>query len=353
MLLDREGRKEKKKTIKHKIQSVFIVVILFSIVATEYIWCLCNLLASPFNFLTFIVLLLIYINIISRFAASILSFKFVDQVNRMTDIAKAIANSKNLNKRVNQSSRDDELKKLEEALNGMLEQLEKSFEKQRRFVSDASHELRTPIAILQGYLDILEEWGFEDEAILKESVSSMKEETVHMKILIQNLLFLARSDQGNITINFNLIKLDTIIKKLVKDINLISGDRKVIGEIEHALRIEGDSELMVQMLRALVENSIQYTDEDGSITIRLYEENNYARIDVEDNGIGIPKEDIEKVFERFYRVQEARDKNSGGSGLGLSLVKKIVDIHNGKIEIESEQTKGTKIGILLPIENKS
>lgn len=344
--------KKHNKTIKHKTQTVFIGIIILTIIIIKLIDIIVSNVISPLNIIITIVVYFVYIFYVSSFAAGLLSFKFVDQVNRMTGVAKAIANSKNLEKRVKQSSREDELKNLEEALNSMLDKLENSFDKQRRFVSDASHELRTPVSILKGYLDILNEWGLKDEQILKESIESMKEETYHMKKLIENLLFLARADQGHIPLSIHRIELKSIIEKLITDIKLISINREISCEVNEVVQINGDSELILQLLRALAENSIKYTDDDGSIIINLNKKKNYARIDIIDDGIGIPKKDIEKVFERFYRVEEARDKNSGGSGLGLSLVKRIVDMHDGKIEIESQQGKGTKIGILLPISKK-
>lgn len=267
----------------------------------------------------------------------------------MTDIAKSIANSKDLKKRVDVSDHPDELSNLEEALNDMLAKLENSFTRQKQFVSDASHELRTPISIIKGYLDILDEWGKEDNTLLDESIQSMKEETYHIKKLIENLLFLARADQEQLVVSYEEIELDNIIKKLIRDTKMIAGKRTVKCDANEAVIINGDKELILQMLRSLVENCIEYTEKNGEITINLYKEKNYALIHIIDDGIGICAKDIERIFDRFYRVEEARTKDSGGSGLGLSLVKKIVDIHNGRINVTSELGKGTKMSVYMPL----
>lgn len=349
MLLDK--RKKSKNTIKHKITTFIITIVILTYLVIEVIRAVFLQLSIPFSTIASVIIFISYAYIISRFSANLLSYKFVSQVNRMTDIAKAIANSNDLKKRVNISNHQDELSNLEEALNHMLSQLENAFEKQKQFVSDASHELRTPISIIKGYLDILDGWGKHDSELLDESIQSMKEETYHMKKLIENLLFLARADKGQVSISYEDILLNDMIVKLIRDTKMIAGTRLVSCEVNEVVSINGDKELILQMLRALAENCIKYTEEDGEITINLYKQKNYALIDIIDNGIGICPKDIERIFDRFYRVEEARTKDSGGSGLGLSLVKKIVDIHNGKIDVNSEPGKGTKMSIYIPLKD--
>ncbi len=348
-ILNCKNKKRKRnKTIRHKIATMIMCVLIFTYGISELIRIIFSHLKSPFNFLIGGIIFISYVYLISDYTANLLSFKFVHQVNRMTDLAKAIANSDDLKKRVSISNHEDELSNLEESLNSMLDKLQDSFEKQRRFVSDASHELRTPISIIQGYLDILDEWGKKDTSLLDESVKSMKEETYHMKMLIENLLFLARSDQGQLHVNYDEIELNLIIEKLIKDTRLIAKDKTIDNEINEPLIINGDRELILQMLRAIVQNSIKYTGNDGRIIINSYKENSYAVIDIIDNGIGIEQKNLDKIFERFYRVEEARSKDNGGSGLGLALVQKIINIHNGRINVNSEIGKGTKMSIYLP-----
>lgn len=346
----KKGKKHN-KTIKHKITTfIFSILILtyfiIKLISTIHLW-----VNSPYNIIAEVIIFVCYAYLISRFIANLLSYKFVSQVNSMTNIAKAIANSNDLKKRVNISDHQDELSNLEEALNSMLSQLDNAFERQRRFVSDASHELRTPVSIIKGYLDILDEWGKEDPTIFNESINSMKEETHNMKRLIENLLFLARSDQGQLLMNYEDIELTKIIKKLIRDTRMIAGNCKVQCWVNESLVIQGDKELILQMFRAIVDNSIKYTEDYGQIIINAIKEKEYALIDIIDNGIGISEKDVRKIFDRFYRVEEARVKDSSGSGLGLALVQKIVDIHKGKIGVSSELGKGTKMSIYLPLKD--
>lgn len=349
-ILNRQRRKRKRsKDIRHKMTTVILIVLIFTYAMSEITRIIFLHLKTPFNILVAGIIFISYAYFISDFTANLISYKFVSQVNKMTDIAKAISNSKDLKKRVDVSDHPDELSSLEEALNGMLDKLENAFEKQKQFVSDASHELRTPLSIIKGYLDILDEWGKKDDILLDESIQSMKEETYHMKKLLENLLFLARTDQGQLVVSYEYTKLDNIIEKLICDTKMIAGERTIKCNISETVTINGDKELILQMLRALVENCIKYTEENGEITINLYKQENYALIEVIDNGIGISEKDIQKIFDRFYRVKEVRTKDSGGNGLGLSLVKKIVDIHNGKINVTSELGKGTKMSVYIPL----
>lgn len=342
-------KRKHNKTIQHKITATIFYLIILTYIIVKLLNIIFNHLITPYNTIITICIFIIYSYLISSFIAKVLSYKFVDQVNNMANLAKAIARSKDLNRRVSISKQQDELSNLEEALNEMLNQIEIYYEKQQRFVSDASHELRTPIAIIKGYLDILDDWGKDDPMLLNESIKSMQEETYHMKKLIENLLFLAKSDQQQVSYEFELLQLDTLIDKVVKNSNLISKGKTIKSIISDPVQIIGDKELILQMLRALIENSIKYTSEAGLIIINCRKKNEFAKIEIIDDGIGISSKNLDEIFDRFYRVEEARDKNSGGSGLGLSLVKSIIDIHKGKITIDSELGKGTKINVFLPL----
>lgn len=285
----------------------------------------------------------------SKGLARLLSYKFVDQVNRMTGAAKAIANSRDLSKRIETFSRPDELKNLESALNEMLDQLEDAFETQKRFTADASHELRTPLAVLNGYLDILEEWGKNDPALLEESLKAMKEEIRHLEKLSESLLLLSRLESGQHNLELETIELNQLLDKLVKDTTLIAGDRRIGACVNGIAKIKGDYSLLLQMLRAVIENSIKYTAADGRITVKFFPELDRTVIEISDNGIGIPEQDLEKIFERFYRVDKSRDRAKGGAGLGLSLAKHIAELHGGAVEAESRIGKGTTIRFRLPL----
>lgn len=356
MLFDKISNKKavkSKNTIKQKITTYILLAVISSYLILELtrIGIRYFQLRGPFSTIVSAILFVSYAYLTSRFIANLLSYKLAKQINRMTDIAKTIASSNDLKKRMKISNHKDELSDLEQALNSMLSQIENSFEKQRQFIADASHELRTPVAIIKGYLDILEEWGKKDAKLLEESIHSMREETYHMKKLIENLLFLARADNKQLFISYEDIKLNNIVEKVIQNTKIINKGFRIESEINEALVIQGDKGLIIQMFRALVENSIKYTESNGEITINLHKEGNYAVIDVIDNGIGIREKDIDRIFDRFYRVEEARNKDTGGSGLGLALVKKIVNIHNGEIKVKSKPLKGTKICIYVPLKD--
>lgn len=355
MLSDKtlKSQRSNKNSIKRKITIYILSIVILTYLILELLRANFLQLSRPFSTIASVIMFVSYAYIISRFIANLLSYKLTKQVNRMTNIAKAIANSNDLKKRMRISYHEDELSNLEQALNSMLSHLENSFERQKQFISDASHELRTPVSILKGYLDILDEWGKKDNKLLEESIQSMKEETYHMKKLIENLLFLARADQNQLLISYEHIELNHIIEKLIRDTKIIAENLRVNCEVNEVLVIEGDKELILQVLRALVENAIKYTEDNGEIIINSYKEKNFAVIDVIDNGIGISEKDTEMIFDKFYRVEEARNKDTGGSGLGLALVKKIVDMHNGKIDVRSKPHRGTKISIYIPLNGRS
>ena len=263
------------------------------------------------------------------------------------------------------NSSEETKKQLEDALNNNKELTRKSqlidakdrlgnlikeknlTEKQNKFVADASHELRTPLAVMQGYIDILDSWGKNDPKVLDESVLSMKNEVFSMKHLIEKLLFLARGESGKIKLNKSIIQLNHLIEKIVRDTEIITENHQILSDRNDELEIEVDEQLILQAIRALIDNSIKYTPENGEIIINSTNLAEVAKIEIIDNGIGVDKEDISKVFNRFYRVDESRNKKTGGNGLGLSIVKKIIELHNGSVKIESEKGKGTTITIFL------
>jgi signal transduction histidine kinase len=346
MLFDKKSRK-KNKTMGHKTDSVILVVIVITFIFTLLVTLMADKGLTPISIVGSTIVIFAYTYIVTKLASRFLCYKFVDQVNRMTDVAKEISSSSDLSKRVHQSNRGDELRSLELELNFMLDQLEYSFEKQRRFVSDASHELRTPLSILKGYLDILNEWGMEDQDLFKESIDAMLEETNHMKGLIVNLLFLARSDHEQVPLMRRKIDLKTLVHRLVKNMSLIAEHKKIKVFIQSEIAYDGDQALIVQMLRAIVNNSLAYTGEDGEITIEVKQGELGVEIIISDNGIGIEADNLKYVFERFYRGENARGYSNRGSGLGLAMAKEIVDLHGGSIEVDSQVSQGTQVRIIL------
>lgn len=275
------------------------------------------------------------------------SKRILKPIDKITNTAKNISVN-DLNKRIDVGVADDELGRLAVTFNEMIGRLDESFKKQNRFVSDASHELRTPIGVIQGYINLIDRWGKYDENVLDESIKAMKIEINNMTYLIEELLFLARGDSGTVKLHKEEFNLSDLIEETVKDSKLIDTSHIIASEADSTISLSADRKMIKQMLRALVDNSMKFTPDNGEIKISAGRISGKIRIIVKDTGIGIPKEDIEKIFNRFYRVDKARSKDTGGTGLGLSIVNWIVEVHNGIIKAESESGSGTSIIIDLP-----
>ena len=244
---------------------------------------------------------------------------------------------------------DSELHGLEEAINNLLERMRDSYKQQARFVSDASHELRTPISVIQGYANMLDRWGKNDESVLNESIAAIKSESENMKNLVEQLLFLARGINGKTQINNQEFLLNDMINEVLEESKMI--DEKHIYKYYSSEEIiaYGDISLLKQAARILIENAAKYTDENEVIILKTgMSEKGEPYFLVQDNGIGMSEEDIPHIFERFFRADTARVRKNGGTGLGLSIAKWIIDGHKGYFSVLSRKGIGTRITIFLP-----
>jgi len=245
---------------------------------------------------------------------------------------------------------DSELHGLEEAINNLLERMRDSYRQQARFVSDASHELRTPISVIQGYANMLDRWGKNDESVLNESIAAIKSESENMKNLVEQLLFLARGINGKTQIDCKEFLLNDMMNEVLEESKMI--DEKHIYRYYDSEKIIvfGDISLLKQAARILIENAAKYTDENEVITLKTgRNENGEPYFSVQDNGIGMSEEDIPHIFDRFFRADTARVRKNGGTGLGLSIAKWIIDGHKGYFSVLSRKGIGTRITIFLPI----
>ena len=268
-------------------------------------------------------------------------------INKIMRTASEIESS-DLSNRIEVPSSNDELSQLAITFNEMLERIEDSFIKQGRFTADASHELRTPLTVIQGYIGMLNRWGKHDEKILQESIDAIQSETYNMIYIMERLLFLARGDNGSQIIEKEDFDTGEMLIELEKETRLVAPERDISFRFENQVPIYGDEKLIKQMLRAVLDNSIKYTSLEGHIELICIRQKDKIVFKISDTGIGIPKEDQEHIFERFYRVDKARARRTGGSGLGLSIVQWIIQVHEGQIEIESAEGKGTVVTITLP-----
>lgn len=244
---------------------------------------------------------------------------------------------------------DRDLQGIETALNSLIDRMRESARQQSRFVSDASHELRTPIAVIKGYVDMLDRWGKEDKQILEEAISAIKHESDHMNKLVEQLLFLARGDSGRQQMTFEKFSLSDMLREVYEESKMID-EKHHYEYIEDAADIlaYGDISMLKQSVRILVDNAAKYTNEGDTITLKVGVSRDFHPfVSVQDNGVGMSSHDAAHIFERFYRSDTARNSQTGGTGLGLSIAKWIIDRHNGSIEVVSREEIGTRFTILL------
>ena len=286
--------------------------------------------------------------LLSLLAGFLAARRMLKPIDNITRAAREISIT-DLNRRIEAGDGDDELARLANTFNGMIERLRVSFEKQNGFVSDASHELRTPIAVIRGYIDMIDRWGKDDPSVLNEAISAIQNETHNMEHLVENLLFLARNDSGRLNVMMETFDLRELAEEIASEYGLISPGRVEIAGMPQRLEISADRGLIKQALRALVDNGIKFSPEGEAVRIAAAADAQEVSVTVTDRGIGIPPEMIGSIFERFYRVDTARERKTGGTGLGLSILQTIVQAHRGRIDVQSEPGRGTSVTILLPV----
>lgn len=269
---------------------------------------------------------------------------FFQPLKEMTQTVKDIS-ERNLNLRLNVSGSKNELKELALTFNEMMNRIEDHYNRQKQFVADASHELRTPIAVIQGYADMLSRWGKNDPEVLEESVGAIKNEAENMTELIDKLLFLARHDKDSFVLEKEEFSLTEMLAEIAKETQIIDNAHKLNLSLEKEVSIYADRSRLKQAVRILVDNALKYTPAGGEITIALEDEDDSITIKVKDNGIGMTKEELGNIFDRFYRTERSRSKR--GHGLGLAIAKIIILGHKGKIKVVSKAGEGTEFIILL------
>ena len=242
-----------------------------------------------------------------------------------------------------------ELGALATAINAMLERIDRGYQAQARFVSDASHELRTPIAVVQGYANLLDRWGKDDPAIRQEAIDAIRQEADSMKELVEQLLFLARGDNDSMRIEMEDFDLTALAAEVLRETEMIDQTHIFLARWDGAVPVRADAGLIKQALRVLVDNSIKYSPEGGRILLSVRADGGAARMSVQDEGQGIGAESLPHIFDRFFRTDESRARQTGGTGLGLAIAKWIADRHGGWFEVLSREGVGTRITMVLPL----
>ncbi|WP_042142401.1 ATP-binding protein [Paucisalibacillus sp. EB02] len=237
----------------------------------------------------------------------------------------------------------DELYEMEKTFNEMIDSLKDNYEMQEIFVSDASHELKTPISIVKSYAQLLERRGKDNPELVKESLEAIHSEANRMQKLVEQMLSLAKNKEVQSTESVNVTE---ILEETIETFIGAYG-REIELELNTPIYIQGDRDQLKQVIYILIDNALKYSD--SSVNVSTEKQENQLSISVTDYGAGIPKEEINRLFERFYRVDKARSRNTGGTGLGLAIAKAIINSHGGTIEVDSKIGEGTTFKVVLPI----
>lgn len=280
-----------------------------------------------------------------------LADQLVAPVIEVTNAARDV-NAENLSKRLPSTGHRDELGQMVTTLNQMLERLENAFRRLRQFSGDASHELRTPLTILRGETEVTMRWAKTPEEF-RDMLRSNLEEIDRMERIIENLLVLTKTDASELILDLKEFNLSDLVQALYLQAQTL-GEAKQITvnlrvEVDEELSIRGDELRLRQMFLNLIANGIKYTPAGGSLELALLRAGAMARIDVSDTGIGIPGEALPHIFDRFYRVDKARNRMDGGSGLGLSIARSIALAHGGNLSAQSVLGRGSTFSVLLPL----
>ena len=297
----------------------------------------------------------------AAFVGAFLARTALEPIDRITQTASEIARGGDLERRITKPGPPDEVGRLTETFNVMLNRLEGLFKSQQRFTADISHELRTPLTTIRGNVDLLQRIGGADQA----SLDAIRSETDRMIRLVGDLLLLAQADAG-LPMRLEPIAIDQLAGEVVRQLQVISGGARISlqSTVSEPLCVEGDPDRLRQLLLNLIDNAIKYTPAGSEVDVRVARENGSARVDVSDTGPGIPPEHLQPgpngvplIFERFYRVEKSRTRAAGsngngrggsGTGLGLSIVYWIALAHSGRIEVQSDEGKGTTFTVWLP-----
>jgi heavy metal sensor kinase len=283
--------------------------------------------------------------LISVIGGWFLAHRSLKPVDTITKTAREIS-AQNLSQRLPGQAVDDELGRLTATFNDMIGRLQESFAQIQQFSADASHELRTPLTIMRGEIEVaLRRKRL--PAPTRELLTSVHDELVRLSSIVESLMILIKTESGRLAFQFSDIALDRMIHELMEDARVLASEKKINVEILQIdpVIIRGDAARLKQLFLNLIENAVKYTPQRGRVTFALARENDQAVVSIGDSGIGIPKKDLQKVFDRFYRVKS----DGSGSGLGLAIAKWIAEAHHGTIRVSSREKKGSTFIVTLPL----
>ncbi|MBI2869427.1 MAG: HAMP domain-containing protein [Chloroflexi bacterium] len=279
-------------------------------------------------------------------SGAILVRRALAPVERITGIVRSLEAGTDLSKRVGYAGPADEIGRLATTFDDMLARLDKVFKSQKGFVADASHELRSPLAVIQGNLDLLKRPLPEPER--RESLQAVEAESARMARIVNDLLLLAELESGKIE-RKGPVSLKAVLLDEFRRASQIAGGVDVRLGRQEELAISADIDLLRRMYGNLVDNAVKYTPEGGAVVLSAYRDKDAACLEVSDSGPGIAPEHLPHLFDRFYRVDKAHSRGRGGTGLGLSIVKSIAEQYGGRVEVASEPGQGSTFTIRFNI----
>ena len=274
--------------------------------------------------------------------------KALAPISKMRKTAQEIADSNDLPKRLSLGDGKDEVYRLGAVFDEMLDKIEASFEAEKQFTSDASHELRTPVSVILSECEYAMDCAKTEEEY-QDSLAVIKRQGGKMSKLISELLTISRMDKHNLIPEFEEVNLSELLEIVCEEQREISeGNIALDLDIEENVCAKADSSLIARLFVNLIQNAFQYGRDGGYVQVSLKSENGNILFSVTDNGIGIKKEELPKIWERFYQVNQSRTNPNGSMGLGLAMVKQIAQIHKGRMEVKSELGEGSTFTFIMP-----
>lgn len=277
--------------------------------------------------------------------------KSLAPLQTMNDTIKKIEVNQ-LGKRITLSNNRNELHDLAVTINEALDRIEYGYKQQQQFINDASHELRTPITSISGYVNLLDRWGKDDPETLQEGLTAIKTETEYMCKLIERLLFFARTTDDTFSMQFKDVDTADMMLNLYDELLTMDRDHEIILEQNDRAIIRAEPGSVKQMLRIFADNAKKYTPAGGKIILSCRQVEKKIHFSIADTGIGIPEKEQQRVFERFYRVDRSRAKSTGGSGLGLAIATYIAKGNQAELHLESKVNVGTKITVSFAVKEE-
>ncbi len=292
--------------------------------------------------------LILLILVVGLVILNLIGYRRRKEINEIKKIVASIRQSKYLSSdeiilSKNLTALESEIKQMFEKAKSDIEYLERLQKMRSQFIANVSHELRTPIFTIQGFLETLLNGAIDDPKVNRSFLQKANQHTANLSNLLNDLIDISMIESGEMRMSYRYFDINTFILNIIPEFSSESEKKNIkliFNPVREGLQVFGDKDKLRQVFLNLLQNSIKYTDE-GTIEIIVEEEKKFVNISIKDTGIGIPKEDIDRIFERFYRVDKARSRTVGGTGLGLAIVKHIIEAHNSKIMVQSKLGEGS------------